>query len=374
MILKGRTNRGGRAVYRVRWRENGILVQRTCHSLEAARVLDAQRVLRRQQASPPVSQKRRNTTLAVFADQWLAQLDVTAKTRSSYREMLHTYIVPVLGSWKIRQIHQLHLRSLLVNATKRNGEPLAKNTRRLIRATLSSMFGDALEEGIVSTNPVTGIARRGRKQPGVLSPADRQRTIRAMTYEQLNQFLQAVDGHCQAREALLFHTLAALGLRPSEALRLKWRDIDIVQRRLDVEATKTGERRTMSLPKHLASAFGTWQARGEAEALTSKERRSRIPNPYVFPSKRTGMPLDVKTVGRRYRALLRKAGLPKFKLYDLRHTFASHLLDQGWKIIDVAKLMGHRKPTTTWHFYAHWIERDDAGDLDRLAAARDARR
>jgi integrase len=53
-------------------------------------------------------------------------------------------------------------------------------------------------------------------------------------------------------------------------------------------------------------------------------------------------------------------------------SFASHLLDQGVKITDVAKLLGHAKPTTTLAFYAHPLHADDVSHIDRLMAARQA--
>ena len=64
------------------------------------------------------------------------------------------------------------------------------------------------------------------------------------------------------------------------------------------------------------------------------------------------------------------AGLPRHRLYDLRHTFATHLLADGAPITYVAAPLGHRKPTTTPAFYAHWIPRGDKTYIDRLAAAR----
>ena len=67
----------------------------------------------------------------------------------------------------------------------------------------------------------------------------------------------------------------------------------------------------------------------------------------MFPS-RSGQPLQAKVIGRRFRALLRKADLPpSFTLYSLRHTFASQLLDQGVKPVDVARVMGHKNVITT---------------------------
>lgn len=61
----------------------------------------------------------------------------------------------------------------------------------------------------------------------------------------------------------------------------------------------------------------------------------------------------MKRVGRRFRAVLKAADLEGFKLYDLRHSYASHLLDQRIKSVDVAEVMGHKNVTTTLTFYAH---------------------
>ena len=79
----------------------------------------------------------------------------------------------------------------------------------------------------------------------------------------------------------------------------------------------------------------------------------------------------MKRVGRRFRAVLKHAELGHFRVYDLRHSFASHLLDQGVKITDVAYALGHAKPTTTLMFYAHPLQSDMAY-IDRLTAARQA--
>ena len=73
-----------------------------------------------------------------------------------------------------------------------------------------------------------------------------------------------------------------------------------------------------------------------------------------------------------FRALLQVAGLPRFRLYDLRHTFATHLLAQGAPLTYVAAQLGHTKPTTTLAWYAHWIPAGGKHHVDDLGAAREA--
>src|SRR5262249_3230053 len=133
-----------------------------------------------------------------------------------------------------------------------------------------------------------------------------------------------------------------------------------------IATTKTGAARVVDLSKRLAEALASWQATLEAEALL----REKTPSAFVFPS-RTGKPLDVKKLAREFQILLRRAGLPRFRLYDLRHTFATHLLALGAPLTYVAAQLGHAKPTTTLAYYAHWLPRGDKACIDRLTEARE---
>jgi integrase len=74
-------------------------------------------------------------------------------------------------------------------------------------------------------------------------------------------------------------------------------------------------------------------------------------------------------VTKAWRRVLKKAKLPAFRLYDLRHTFATTLLAEGAPLTYVAAQMGHTKPTTTLLWYAHWLPRGDKRWVDALDRA-----
>ena len=211
-----------------------------------------------------------------------------------------------------------------------------------------------------------------------------------MSYDQLATFLAVADRLAAMdddtrpeaaptltkRDALVFLTLADAGLRPGEALALRWEDIDVAGRLVHVEravsggivkATKTEETRFIDLSRRLADALDRWQAQAEADALVD----GRDVSLWVFPS-RTGEPLEVRSLAKRFRAVLRAAKLPKSRLYDLRHTYATQLLESGAPITYVADQLGHTKPTTTLTYYAHWLPRGDRVLIDRLIDARSA--
>ncbi len=269
---------------------------------------------------------------------------------------------------KLQELRRGTVRDLLFRK-RRAG--LSKNTVRLIRATLSVLLGDAVDDELLETNVTVG-GRRGRRRAETMNAADRVKAIKPMSLEQLATLLAVADASSSRRDAMLFLTLADAGLRPGEALALTWEDFDVVDRTVRIERavsggrikpTKTDEARNVDLTPRLAEALSQWQAHVEAEALM----RGAGVSPLIFA--RTP-PLSVQQVAQRFRRLLTLAALPRFRLYDLRHTFATHLLSEGAPITYVAAQLGHRKPTTTLAFYAHWIPGGDKTHIDRLAAAR----
>jgi hypothetical protein len=85
----------------------------------------------------------------------------------------------------------------------------------------------------------------------------------------------------------------------------------------------------------------------------------------VFCSE-VGTPRDLYNVTRVFKRTLKAASLPNFRLYDLRHTFATLLLAQSAPITYVAAQLGHSKPTTTLQWYAHWLPSGRRSFVDAL--------
>lgn len=104
--------------------------------------------------------------------------------------------------------------------------------------------------------------------------------------------------------------------------------------------------------------------RYERKVETLKRGWSEMPQ-WVFISD-VGTPFDLSNVAKAWRRVLKRAKVESFRLYDLRHTFASTLLADGAPITYVAAQLGHRKPTTTLQWYSHWLPRADKQWVDRL--------
>jgi integrase len=320
----------------------------------------------------PAVSPHRNATLQEWWNEWAPQQTATieASTLDGYRQLFTRHITPTLGGFRVRDIHRRHIRALL--ATKRH--TLSGNSTRLILATLSVLLGDAVGDEIISENPARALAQERRKRPDRVSKPERKH-IRPLSREHLAIFLGAAARCCSPRDAVLYLTLADTGVRPSEGLALRYEDFDPVRRSLHVEravsaagtikATKTGAARDVDVTRRLAEALSALQASAEVAALAS----GTDPSPYIFPTA-TGTFLERRNVSRRFREIMARTGLPKHRLYDLRHSFATHLLEANAPITYVSAQLGHASPVTTMRWYAAWIPTGDRSVIDRLEAAR----
>jgi len=225
-----------------------------------------------------------------------------------------------------------------------------------MRAALSSVLAEAVEDGLIATNPC--LYRGGRRgKAGTVSKAER-RKIRPMSLKERDRFLAVAR---KTSLAALFELLIKTGLRPSEAYALRIDDLDFrastlrVERALgltsrDLKTTKTAETRIVDLSPELATRL-----REHVVALREHALRNGWGEPsWLFPS-RSNTPLEHNNVAKVFKRVLKDAKLPSFRPYDCRHTYASQLLAQGVPISYVAAQLGHANPTTTLAHYAHWI-------------------
>ena len=292
-----------------------------------------------------------------FVQMWLvnAKGSLAAKTYVNYSQILGLYVLPSLGDRSLTALSWADVKGLL---QEKQHAGLSVNTVRLIRAVISSILTDAAEEQVITVNPVLGQRRKRRASQSLALD------VCPFTWEQKQTFERTLfemerEGRLSPSYCMLLSLLLKTGLRPGEGRALKVGDIDFHGRRLRVEraatlaggikGTKTGEKRWVDLSDGLLAQLKIYvtllQAEDEARGKESE---------WLFPSL-TGTLLDERHVVRAFHRVLEGAGLPRFRVYDLRHTFASLLLSSNIPLPYVSQQLGHSKPMITLKFYTRWI-------------------
>jgi integrase len=198
--------------------------------------------------------------------------------------------------------------------------------------------------------------------------------IRPLDREQTCRLLEDAEGD---RLHAFYVVAVTAGLRPSEMLALRWSDVDLeagtlrVNRALsggEFAATKTSRsRRKIELSNTARAALKAHRKRQLEEQM--KKAGLWKEHGLVFPST-VGTPLSHRNVVRSFKALLKRAGLPiETRLYDLRHTCATLLLNSNVHPKYVQELLGHASISQTLDTYSHVLKGMNGGIGDVMDAA-----
>ena len=312
------------------------------------------------------------TLSAYLLGQWLpaAKGTVRETTYSGYASHCRRYLVPRLGTTKLAQLSAPQINACygLLAQEGRLQQPgaLAPATVRRIHATLHRALGDAVRWGVLALNPADGAdppqARSG------------ERKVPAWSAEQLAAFLTHVRDD---RLYGLWHFLAMTGCRRGEALGLAWQDLDIERGMVSIHRAlvpvdgkailcepKTARgRRTIALDGLTLAVLRAHACRQADESRA----KGWSDTGYVF-SLPDGRPLCPQHVSRAFERHLRRGGLPRIRLHDLRHTYASLALGSGVNPRIVSGRLGHSSVAFTLDVYAHVLPQQDRDAAEAIAS------
>jgi len=309
------------------------------------------------------------TKLTDYLDKWLAhkgQGSLAPNTLEQYTEISSRYLKPSLGTVRLRDLKPLVIQELYDDLASR----ISARTIRYIHAVLSSSLKQAVKWRILSENPATQVDL----------PKKQRREMLAITSDQVKRFLNAAF---ENKHFILFCLLIETGLRPSECLGLLRSDIDIsgtltVQRTLIWKrdgasyyfgTTKTKQsRRSIPLSPQLLELLRHHLAKqGAARLRAGKEYKDQG---LLFAGD-NGQPLrEHNLIVRHFKPILEKANLSKkIRMYDLRHSCATILLEKGEHPKVVAERLGHSSVILTLDVYSHVLPNMQKSASNKIAAA-----
>jgi integrase len=301
--------------------------------------------------------------LGEWIEEWLSSWcgRLSDRTRLEYQLTLGRYLPAALLARRIANLTATDIQELINEMT---GRGLAPRTVRYLHAILRACLNRALRLGKVGRNVATlvDLPRQARREMKALSPS------------QAKRLLAVAEGH--QHEALLAVLLTG-GLRPAEALGLRWSDVDSdrlhIQRALLrprgggwrlAEPKTSRSRRVVVIPASTVRLVARHRAKQlEERLLAGPEYRD---SGFVFATA-LGEPLDMHNItARAFKPLLRLAELPEIRLYDLRHSAATLRLANGENPKVVSEMLGHASVVLTLDTYSHVLPEMQAASAARL--------
>jgi integrase len=274
---------------------------------------------------------------------------IRATTLEAYQQR-GKHLIDGLGHIPVSELREEHLHKYYREKSKTLSPGTLIKHHNLLRSALS--------QGVIWRTLTRNVAE------AVKPPKVSRKEMRALTGPEVHRMLEACEDTAWHS---IFHTLTWTGLRRSELLGLRWKDVDLILASLrvvqSVQRLNTGEfivqepktasgRRTIALSP--ASCLVLREHREKQEADATLLGRQLTEDDLVF-SHPDGSPRDPSTLTLAFRRLTRRVGLDGVRLHDLRHTMASLYLEQGVNPKTVAERLGHASVTITLDLYSHCL-------------------
>ncbi|HVT79041.1 MAG TPA: tyrosine-type recombinase/integrase [Phycisphaerae bacterium] len=300
------------------------------------------------------------STFAALYIESYAKLELKQNSWEGYQNIIDNHLLPAWGPKPIDQITDDDVRALL---TQKIDDGLSFKTVQNIRVLVSGMFSFAIYQKLLSVNPATRVGKKfGRRGP--------RPDIKFLSMEEVARFLNHVQ-QTRPEHHTFFLTAFRTGMRLGELLGLAWEDIDMERRVLTItrsfthgrfETPKSGKHRVVEMSDQLTDGLSTHKGmlrkqfeEGLPVCTVPKAISPRQSVHLVFPNK-AGMPMDGDNLRHRvFREVTKELQLGQMRIHDIRHTFASLLLQQNAPLHYVKEKMGHASITTTVDIYGHLI-------------------
>lgn len=272
---------------------------------------------------------------------------LASSTCENYWIILDKHLIPALGAIPLSKLKPLHIQDYYAKALSKG---LSLRSVQYHHAILRKALQQAVKWKLIPYNPADGAE----------SPRPQRKEQNVLPAEKVNEFLERISGDPFYP---LIYTALWTGMRRGELLGLRWRDVDLKGKSINVvqslrwvagecrfEDVKTEKsRRNIPIP----DALVTFLKKLRKEQAEIKLRQENYQDYGLVFCRPDGAPWCPSTITHHFHDLAKNAGFPDLRFHDLRHTHATLLLKQGVHPKVVQERLGHASITTTMDIYSH---------------------
>ncbi len=316
--------------------------------------------------------------LSVYLQSWLDLKKKVLKpgTYEGYKLNIEKHIIPNIGTRRLKDITPTmleklydHLSKIEIPSSGTQPKYLSNSSVRYVHATIRAALNDAMKKRIINYNPCLAVTLASRDKF----------EARTLARDEIATFFKACISSPIGMELLL---MLMLGLRRGEALGLRFSDLDFSKKEAHIHQQYTtcgkdangkqlwGLRslkakesdRIVGIPSQLIDLLI------DQKKLVNQQKIQNANNYNdndLICCDRNGAPRQIVTIEHAFKRLLKSNGLPNIRLHDLRHTYATQLLDQNVDLKSISQSLGHTSIKITADIY---IGRNNAA-ASRTAAA-----
>ena len=316
----------------------------------------------------------KKTSVSDYLDKWIASIkgSVSSTTYERYKQLCDKHLKPTIGNIALNKLQAIRISELYSNAIESgriDGKGgLSKQTVLHMHRVFKRALSQAVKWGLLSRNPCDAV-------DNIPKPNKKERLT--FTTEGTLSLLEQLNGNPLYLPVLIAVTT---GMRRGEILGLRWKDINLDKKRLyirqivietrengiEVKQPKTdSSSRTIALPQMAIEAIKKYRV--EQAELCLQLGKGLTPESMLF-DEYSGLNVPNRiTVN--FRSFIKSHGFKHVTFHDLRHTHATHLLEQNIHPKIVSERLGHSTIALTMNTYSHVMpnmQEEAANVTDRI--------
>ena len=293
-------------------------------------------------------------TVADLFRQWLegyVKSNCSQRTLDAIESIAKHHLIPALGHVQLKQLQPAMIQAYYGKALEK---PLSARSVHYHHRLLKQSLKYAVRQGYLGRNPCELVD----------PPSPKGKPMRTLTLSEVADLLIAASDNSHYP---IIYAAVSTGLRQGELLGLRWRDIDIASRYISVnrslykrrgvcqfiEPKTAHSRRRVAMTSKLAEFLTNYSL--ERQRLYYQIGKVMTLDDLVFANHQ-GTPVDPSVLSHNFGRIARRAGLENVRFHDLRHTFASLMLQRGAKPKVISEALGHASVAFTMDIYSHIIE------------------